>query len=128
MPVPQYVQLSFNDNPCTVPLDDLQNIPGVNITHITLIEWCSVYERYINTADYYDEYPYDLDSATLVFPNGTTATYTVTHRSTNDHAFGYTDGYTITHPDSGSIITQSPVTRDSFGRVITKPTLTITEV
>lgn len=58
----------------------------------------------------------------VLWPDGSTGTYTTTATSVS----GAVDAYTITHTNSGLTVTQAAVTRDAAGAVTTQPALTVT--
>lgn len=62
-------------------------------------------------------------TATVVWMDGTSGTFTTTSKNTN---FLTIDAFTITHTASGKTITQSTVTRNASGAITLKPTLTVT--
>lgn len=62
-----------------------------------------------------------------IWPDLVEGVYTTTHISIVNTVV-LVDGFTITHPDAGKLITQPQVTRDVNGRVTTEPELTITDL
>lgn len=67
-------------------------------------------------------YPLVVASATVKWPDGSAGTYTAT---TINSTWEATDAYTVTHATSGYTVTQAAVTRNTDGRVTTKPALTV---
>lgn len=63
-----------------------------------------------------------LDSASVVWPDGSAGTLTVT--STNSDWLAV-DAFTVTHTDSGKTVTQGAVTRDSNGNITVRPEPTV---
>lgn len=63
-----------------------------------------------------------VSSATVKWPDGSAGVFTAT--TINPTWLGI-DAYTITHALDGKTVTQSAVTRDTDGNVITKPALTV---
>lgn len=61
-------------------------------------------------------------TATVKWPDGSAGTFTTT---TKNSTWLAVDAYTISHTDSSQIVTQTAVTRNSSGTVITKPALTV---
>lgn len=61
-------------------------------------------------------------SGTVRWPDLSTGTYTRTYKN---EIWNVVDGYTITHDNSGAIVTQAQVTRDANGNITTKPALTV---
>ena len=61
-------------------------------------------------------------TATIVWADGSGGVFSTTTKNSEWNAV---DAYTITHVDSGKVITQVAVTRDSDGNVITKPALVV---
>lgn len=69
-------------------------------------------------------WPNVVSSVTVIWPDGTGGTYTAT---TINATWGTVDAYTVTY--TGAVtktVTQAAVTRDSQGRVTTRPVLVIT--
>lgn len=63
-----------------------------------------------------------ISSATVKWPDGSSGTFT---RTSKNATWVAVDAYTITHVDSGQIVTQPAVTRDSSGTITNKPELTV---
>jgi hypothetical protein len=69
-------------------------------------------------------WPTVVSSVTVIWPDGTGGTYTATSINAT---WGMVDAYTVTYTGSPTkTVTQAAVTRDSQGRVTTRPTLTVT--
>lgn len=63
-----------------------------------------------------------ITTSTVLWPDGSAGTYIATDYNATHEVY---DGYTIAHVDSTLIVTQSAVTRNVDGAVITKPALTV---
>lgn len=87
----------------------------------TLVEWTQGkdYEPLSITRDGEGR----VTSMTVQWPDGSSGTYTATDYNATHEVY---DGFTITHVDSGSTITQSAVTRNADGAIIVKPALIVT--
>jgi len=93
---------------------------GETVFNETLKEW--------TTAEAFEVTSVTRDSdgvattAVVKWPDGSAGTFTTTAKNTTWIAI---DAYTVSHADSGKTVTQSAVTRDSSGAVITKPALSV---
>jgi hypothetical protein len=112
------VQLGLGNVPNLDTTSTINNLGGINILNQTLIEWTenSAYQLLIiirNSSGI-------ITSATVQWPDGSAGTLTTT---TINNTWLAIDAYTITHILSGKTVTQSTVTRDTNGNIITKPAL-----
>lgn len=89
-------------------------------TNQTLIDWTEAGSYQVEAATYDSDGV--VTTATVVWPDGSAGTFT---RTAKDATFLSINGYTITHANSSKTVTQATVTRDSGGRVTTKPALTV---
>lgn len=64
-----------------------------------------------------------VSTATVKWSDGSAGTFTTTAK--NATFTNQIDAFTITHTNSGKTVTQSAVTRNSSGRITTKPALTV---
>jgi hypothetical protein len=78
---------------------------------------------YEMTAITYDEtHTSAVASATVKWPDGSAGAFAATSINSTH---GLVDAYTITHADSGKVVTQAAVTRNTAGAVTVKPALTV---
>lgn len=95
---------------------------GASVSNQQLIEWTES-KAYQMTAITYDTtYPSVIQSATVLWPDGSGGTLTIT---SFDSAKLVELGFTLTHTLSGKTVTQATVTLNTYGFVTVKPALTV---
>lgn len=125
-----YIQQTWVDNDRTYPVSAARmnhiedGIAAANVGALTqsqaLKEWASA-ESYQPSGTISRDASEVVTSCAVVWPDGSTGTFTTTSNSVD----GAVDSYTITHTTSGLTVTQAAVTRDAAGVVTTKPALTV---
>lgn len=95
---------------------------GASVSNAQLVAWTEAEAYQVNAVTYSGTYTNTVQSATVVWPDGSTGTFTAT---TINATYEAIDAYTITHATSGKTVTQAAVTRNGDGNVTVKPVLTI---
>lgn len=93
-----------------------------SVTAQQLKDWTEAESYEVLAITYSTNYPDVVASATLKWPDGSAGTFTST---TINASFICVDAYTVSHTASSKTVTQAAVTRDSEGKVTTKPALTV---
>ena len=100
---------------------NILGLTGANVDGTTLKGWCSEVMKYVNSRTYASD-GIELQSGTLIWPDASTGTFTVT---TWNSTFFDVDAWTASHSDSSQTVTQSAVTRNSVGSVTSSPAMTV---
>lgn len=97
-------------------------VGGIYVTPVQLKDWTEseAYEATSVTMD--TTFDRVVSTAVLKWPDGSAGVFTATSINAT---WECVDAYTVTHASSGYTVTQAAVTRDSNGRVVTKPALVV---
>ena len=95
---------------------------NANVDGEQLKEWAEGGNYELTSITYHGTYTETVSTATVSWPDGSAGTFTAT---AIDSTYGGINSFTISHTDSGLTVTQTAVTRDSYGNVTARPLPTV---